>query len=205
MGESIREYWKNNFKHGLASAWDWMGAKGVIIDIGIGLGVGLIISGTFPERWRVIIVAGVTILVAFFVFFIIFIYFSIIAEPYNIILKQRNLISKMIKEDTDRDLYRLELMGASEEGEYLRTRGFIRKENEKSWGFFEDWDSRIGEAIAYFDMELANKWNEIEPKPIIEQDIEFITPEHGKLIGLFDAKLGCLDEIIEEMRASHYF
>lgn len=204
MEKTRWEYWKANFKQGAVSAWDWIGFKGVVLDIVIGFIAGLFYNATTSGKLNVGIIAGVTLLVAFSIYMLCFLFFAIFIIPYEKHIEQSHEITKL-QSIKDREEIIGELVRQRYYGVQLRNGGetlMQQKYIDPWWEAHEKWRNKTVKVIASVDENLANKWKVLGTFTPKRGFSDALSPNHRKKLQMFDAWLERLDEVIEELKDS---
>src|SRR6266487_3068379 len=81
--KKLSDYWKNNLTLGVQRIWEWMGVRGIIIDVVISLIVGLLIAQNTENRLGVAQTAGITIVIALGIYILLVLISVIFIVPYQ--------------------------------------------------------------------------------------------------------------------------
>jgi hypothetical protein len=81
--KKLRDYWKNNLTLGIKRTWEWMGVRGIIIDVIISLIVGLLIAQNIENRLGVAQTAGITVVIALGLYILLVLISVIFIVPYQ--------------------------------------------------------------------------------------------------------------------------
>ena len=83
MNKKFSDYWKNNIALGIQRIWEWLGVRGIIIDVIISLIAGLLIAQNAENRLGVAQTAGITIAIAFGIYILLALISVIFIVPYQ--------------------------------------------------------------------------------------------------------------------------
>lgn len=196
------EYWKDNFKQGRVSAWEWMGINGLIFGILVALIAGIIVSRTTSERLQLLVFFSVSILVTLIIYVPIVLYFAIFTIPSNKYKEQTNETRKH-QSFTENKAIINTLVDLRKKGVKLRNQGETLMHHDRVepwWKEHLEWREKTENTIGLLDKNIAAKWAVLDTFTPKRPFSKAISPDHRKKLQMFDAWLERLDEVITELR-----
>lgn len=190
MNQASWKTWRENFRQGAIQAWDWMGVRGIIFEIGIALVVGYIFSTTVSDRLQLGVIAGVTLLVAFSIYIFISLFF---------------IIFKVSQAASDREEIINRTIVLRSEGVKIRNRGqtLVHEDSIQSWWHDHlKWREKTAKTISLLDKNLADNWKVLGTFTPKRDFPNALSPEHRHKLRMFDAWLERLDEVVAELRGN---
>ena len=188
METTLRKSWMKNIRKGAIQAWEWVGIRGVIIDIVIAFIVSIIFSTTVSDRLHLGVIAGVTLLVALLFYILVSLFFIILKVP-QAAYEEVKIINRIIE--------------LRSEGVKIRNRGqaLVYQNSVQSWWQDHlDWRDKAVKAIGLLDKNLADSWKVLGTFTPKRDFPNALSPEHKHKLLMFDAWLVRLDEVIAELR-----
>lgn len=196
------EYWKDNFKQGGVSAWEWMGINGLIFGILVALIAGIIVSRTISERLQLLVFFGVSILVTLIIYVPIVLFFAIFTVPSNK-YKEQTIESTKLQSLTDNIAIINTLVALRKKGVELRNQGEILMHQDRVepwWKEHLEWRKKVENTIGLLDNNIAAKWAVLDTFTPKRPFPKAISPDHRKKLQMFDAWLERLLDVIEELK-----
>lgn len=188
METTLRKSWKKSIRIGAIQAWEWVGVRGVIIDIVIAFLVSYIFSATVSDRLQLGVIAGVTLLVALLFYILVSLFFIIFKVP-QAAYETVEIINRIIE--------------LRSKGVKIRNRGqaLVYQDSVQSWWQDHlDWRDKTAKVIGLLDKNLADSWKVLGTFTPKRDFPNALSPEHRHKMLMFDAWLERLDEVIAELR-----
>ena len=195
--KNFRDYWKNNLTLGVQRAWEWMGVRGIIIDVVISLIAGLLIAQNTENRLNIVQTAGITIAIALGIYILLVLVFVIFIVPY----KESQRLDKIITNYKKKGKEPPELQKLAElrtEGVKLRNFGTgLTDSNALSkWiNDYTEWDKTVIKTLGKLSKAQAGWFTTLDRMPLHTfQNV--INGEHNRYLNIFEEKLKRLDIVL---------
>lgn len=195
--KKFKDYWKNNLTLGIQRAWEWMGVRGIIIDVIISLIAGLLITKNLENRLNIVQTAGITIAIALGIYFLLVIVFVVFIVPHQ----ENQRLEKIITNHKKKGKEPLELQKLAE----LRTAG-VKLRNSgtgltdpnalSKWiNDYTEWDKTVIKTLGKLSKAQAGWFTTLDRMPLhVFQNI--INSEHRRYLNIFEEKLKRLDLVL---------
>jgi len=195
--KKFRDYWKNNLTLGIQRAWEWMGVRGIIIDVIISLIAGLLVAQNTENRLNIIQTAGITIAIAVGIYILLVLIFVIFIVPYQEDQKLEKIIINYKKKGKEPpELQKLAELRT--EGVELRNFG-TRLPNPSAlskWiDDYTEWDRTVIKILGKLSKAQAAWFTTLDRMPLHTfQNV--INGEHSRYLNIFEEKLKRLDIVL---------
>jgi hypothetical protein len=150
--KKFSNYWKNNLALGIQRAWEWLGVRGIIIDIIISVIVGLLIAQSAENRLGIIQTAGITLAIALVIYILLVLVFIVFIVPYQESQRLEKIISNYKKKGKEPQEFQ-KLAELRTEGVKLRNfgTGLTDPDSLSKWiNDYTEWDTTVIKALESF-------------------------------------------------------
>ena len=198
MNKKFSDYWKNNITLGIQRIWEWLGVRGIIIDVIISLIAGLLIAQNAENRLGVVQTAGITIAIAFGIYILLALISVIFIVPYQETRRLEKIIANYKKKGKEPpELQKLAELRT--EGVKLRNFGTgIADPNALSkWiNDYTEWDKTVIKTVGKLSKAQAAWFTTLDRMPLHNFQ-NTLNSEHSRYLNIFEEKLKRLDIVLK--------
>jgi len=195
--KKFRDYWKNNLTLGIQRTWEWMGVRGIIIDVVISLIVGLLIAQNTESRLGVAQTAGITVVIAVGIYILLVVISVIFIVPYQESQRLEKIIANYKKKGKEPPEIQ-KLAESRTEGVKLRNYGAGLTDPNAISKWIDDyteWDKTVIKTLSKLSKAQAAWFTTLDRMPLHAfQNV--INGEHNRYLNIFEEKLKRLDIVL---------
>ncbi|MDP2776666.1 MAG: hypothetical protein Q8O48_03405 [Anaerolineales bacterium] len=195
--KKLGDYWKNNLTFGIQRTWEWLGVRGIIIDVVISLIAGLLIAQNTENRLNVAQTAGVTIVIALGIYILLVLISVIFIVPYQENLRLEKIIANYKKKGKEPpELQKLAELRT--EGVELRNFGAGLTDSNVLSKWINDytvWDKTVIKTLGKLSKAQAGWFTTLDRMPL-HAFRNVINGEHSRYLNIFEEKLKRLDTVL---------